>query len=365
MNRVAIVGANGFIGSRAVEVLHLGGHAEVRPVVRAFASMARPARFDLDVRIADALDREALAEAVAGCDVMVHALAGEIAAIPTAALRAYEACEAAGVRRLVYLSSASVHGQAPAEGTDERSPLSDDQPIPYNNARVRAERALVAARGRGATELVMLRPSIVFGPRSSWVVDLAEAVLAGNAYFVGDGRGVCNSIYVDNLIHAIVLAAGAQGADGEAFLVSDAERVTWEDFARPIAEALGGSVDAFARVDPPGADRARRGVLRSALAFPAVRAGVSVLPRRVRASARAAVDAWRANDAAAPRPGPSIEVTLETALLHRCTVKLPSDKAAAVLGYAPLVTFDEACRRTVGWLAYAGYGSAKGGRRVG
>jgi hypothetical protein len=42
-------------------------------------------------------------------------------------------------------------------------------------------------------------------------------------------------------------------------------------------------------------------------------------------------------------------------LLHRCQYKLPHDKAARMLGYAPVVSFEEACRRTIGWLAFAGY----------
>jgi len=43
------------------------------------------------------------------------------------------------------------------------------------------------------------------------------------------------------------------------------------------------------------------------------------------------------------------------ALLQRCRWKLPSTKAARVLGYRPSVAFDEACRRSIGWLEFAGY----------
>ena len=52
----------------------------------------------------------------------------------------------AGVRRLVYLSSASVHGQAPAPGTDEESLFETRQPIAYNMAKAWAERAYRPAR---------------------------------------------------------------------------------------------------------------------------------------------------------------------------------------------------------------------------
>jgi len=56
--------------------------------------------------------------------------------------------------------------QAPEPGTDERSPLRTDHSALVNNAKVRAERTLMKLRANGKTELVMLRPGIVYGPRS-------------------------------------------------------------------------------------------------------------------------------------------------------------------------------------------------------
>jgi uncharacterized protein YbjT (DUF2867 family) len=66
MLRVAVLGASGFIGSRVVEMFHLEGTAEVRPVVRGISSLAGPARFALDCRVADGFDRSALKESFSG-----------------------------------------------------------------------------------------------------------------------------------------------------------------------------------------------------------------------------------------------------------------------------------------------------------
>ena len=74
--KVAILGANGFIGRRLVEYLHLRDLAQVRPIVRRPNALAGLAVFDLDCRIADALDAEAMERALAGCDVLVHCVAG-------------------------------------------------------------------------------------------------------------------------------------------------------------------------------------------------------------------------------------------------------------------------------------------------
>ena len=58
---------------------------------------------------------------------------------------------------------------------------------------------------------------------------------------------------------------------------------------------------------------------------------------------------WSASDLAVP------EVALELDLLGRCGYKLPDAKARALLGYEPIVGFDEGIRRTLGWLRFAGF----------
>jgi nucleoside-diphosphate-sugar epimerase len=45
---------------------------------------------------------------------------------------------------------------------------------------------------------------------------------------------------------------------------------------------------------------------------------------------------------------------LETSILQTCGYRFPTAKAHRLLGFAPPVAFDEACRRTVGWLGFAG-----------
>src|SRR5689334_13753668 len=239
MIKLAVLGANGFIGTRIIEMFALSNLTEVRPIVRNYSSLARASRFQLDSRVADAFDQEALQAAFQGCDVVIHAVAGDLKTILGTLTPVYQAAQKAGVRRMIYLSTASVHGQSPQPGTDESSVLSDQQALPYNNAKVRAERTLSQLRSQGDVELVMLRPGIVFGPRSSWVINFADALLARQASLLNRGAGICNSIYVDNLVHAIYLAATEAEADRQTFLLGDQECVTWADLYHPIAKALG------------------------------------------------------------------------------------------------------------------------------
>jgi 2-alkyl-3-oxoalkanoate reductase len=358
MQRIAIVGASGFIGVRLVETFHLAGLALPRPVVSSPASIARVSRFDLDTRVADALDEGALHLAFAGCDVVVHVVAGNPQVIRRSIQPVCRAAVRAGVGRLVYLSSAAVHGQAPAPGTTEASPLLDRQPLAYNNAKVAAERMLHAVRSQGNLEVVILRPGIVFGPRSQWVGGFADALLNGHAYLIDGGRGICNSIYVDNLVHAVARAAAADGVDGEAFLVGDEETVTWRDLYLPIARALGVSLDEVPHVEPVTRN-AWREKLEEVQFSPTGTRLRSVFPKRLRRAVSSGVEAFMG-------PAPAISAwsrvtppvpraTLEMSLLSACRYKPPHDKARRLLGYEPIVTFAEGGRRTVEWLRFAGY----------
>lgn len=352
--KIAIVGASGFIGLRAVEWFTLGGRAEVRPVVRSFSSLAALSRQELDWRVIDPLDARALAGAIEGCDAVLHAAIGDPAQIAQMAVAAVEAVRAARVPRLVWLSSATVHGQMPAPGTDETTPLRDDLTFGYACAKVQAERTLAAA---GDVPIVRLRPGIVFGPRSSWIAGAAHQVRHGVAWWIDGGRGVCNSIYVDNLLEAARLACTAPQAVGEAFLVGDAETVTWRDLLLPVAEANGGGAESFREIDPrqiPG--HYIPPALHRFTALPPIRAAKVYLPARAKRLLKALNAAW-------PDPGPpptawslpappGPQLGAEMGELFQCRWKLPHSKAEKLLGYRPPITFAEGMRRSLGWLEW-------------
>jgi 2-alkyl-3-oxoalkanoate reductase len=353
MRRIAVLGASGFIGNRTVEIFQRDGDVDVRPVVQRPSRAALPRRFDLPVQIADALDTKSLTPAFEGCDSVIMAIAGDPKTIVRSVEPVYRAAMKSNVRRLIYLSSASVHGQAPAIGIDETTPLSKRQPIAYNNAKIVAEQQLWNLRKIGRVEVVILRPGIVFGPRSQWTGGVADEILNGTAYLTEGGWGVCNSIYVDNLVHAIKLALVAPNADGKAFLVGDAETVTWRDLYLPICEALGfdlGDLPTPKMSDvvderPSVAER-----VRATKSFQVLRWFV---PRPARAAMKAAL-----REMGRPHKRESTvscQVTLERALLHTSLYRPPCTRAQRELGYYPPITFEEGCRRSVEWLGFAGY----------
>ena len=356
--KVAIVGASGFVGTRLVEHFVLGRFAEVVPVVRSFSSLAVLSRFDLPWKVCDVMNPESLATAFAGCDAVVHAALGDPGQIVKMAGSVYAAAEKAGVERLVALSSAAVHGLNPQPGTDEATPIHDRQSMEYNNAKVRAEQVLRKSREQGRVELVLLRPSIVYGPRSRLFPGVGEKLIAGTAFFINDGKGICNGIYVDNLIEAIRLALVRDGVDGEAFLVGDSETVTWREIYTRLADALGIDVDTVHRVTPPPFSRSFKQRVEGFVATPFAQSLLPAFPGQAKRLTKVVLGALKP----APQPNawtlpapPVPEIDEEMAALQQCVWKYPSEKAAKMLGFLPPVSFDEGMCRTLAWLKFAGY----------
>jgi nucleoside-diphosphate-sugar epimerase len=359
--RVAVVGANGFVGSRLVEHWHLEERADVVPVVRRPEAAAGVLRFGLDCRVANALDERELTRAFAGCDAVVHAGAGPRPFVTQSPACVVRAAALAGADNVIYLSSMAVHGWNPRPGTDEATPLPRRQPVPYNRWKAHGERALRSACRETGTRFVILRPGIVYGPRSQWIAGFARAVIEGSASVVAGGRGICNAIYVDNLVHAVDLALEREEAADETFLVADDDAVTWRMLYEPVCEALGHSWDAVADLPPRSSRRTPGERLLELKEDRAARVVLDRVPRALRNPIRRLAVRLPAEE---PSRGVPRRAALETSILQTCVYRFPTTKARRLLGFEPPITFDEASRRTVASLGFAGYPVAPAAREA-
>lgn len=361
MTTVGIVGASGFIGKRTVEVFSQDDF-DVRPIVRTEASLRRLPHPNFDCRIANALDHSALQKAFSGCDVIIHSVLGSAGLIRGTVVPAYQAAQAAGVRRLIYLSTMCVHGQAPAPGTHESTPLSATHEFPYNNAKIYAERKLLQLRSKGSVEVVIFRPGIVFGPDSRWIVNLANDLLKGTAYLIQDGAGICNTTYIDNLVHAMKLATTVTEADRQAFFVGEPEQITWAEFYEPVAEALGISIDQVPSVEVPKFQQSlKQRILSPIWSSEFIQKTLSLIDDDMKQRLKKTLS--HKKKASSPNPQaqvmatspPKPAVSREMAALQQCHYKLPLQKARQILQYEAIVSLPEASQFCINWLAAEGY----------
>jgi nucleoside-diphosphate-sugar epimerase len=232
--RILVTGASGFVGCRLCEHLVLAHGATVRGTYHRPARAARVARLGIELVQLDLADEASIATAVDGCDAVVHCAFGTAGGERTrreltgaGAGRVADAALRHGARRFVQLSSVAVWGFDAGPGeTDEATPPRRTG-HPYVDGKVDAEEAVAEAGARGLPAVV-LRPANVYGPWSAlWTLAPVRALRAGDPVLVGDGRAPANTVYVDNLVAAIVFALTDDRAVGQAFVVADEDGISW------------------------------------------------------------------------------------------------------------------------------------------
>lgn len=117
--------------------------------------------------------------------------------------------DAAGTRRIVYVSSTGVYAPGCGAWVDEGWPLAPT--TASGRARLAAETALASA-----PSWIALRAAGIYGPGRG----TADRLRAGNYRVVGDGSSHVSRIHVDDVVTAI-LAAGASAASGFVNLADD------------------------------------------------------------------------------------------------------------------------------------------------
>ena len=241
-----VTGGTGFLGKRLAMALLERDHyvcilgRNMAPVQALLAQGARPV-------VADLRDREAVIAACAGVDVVFHVGAlsapwGRRADFFETNVGGTEAvlagCQAHGVKRMIYVSSPSVV----FDGRDQRL-LTEDAPYPHRFASIYSLTKKIGedrVRAVQGLETVILRPKAIFGPGdSSLLPRLIAAARQGRLPQIGDGRNLVDLTYVDNVVHALLLACEAQAAVHHTYTITNDEHVPLWEVIRMVLKRLG------------------------------------------------------------------------------------------------------------------------------
>ncbi len=233
--RVAVLGAGGFVGARFLEMAVRERETDVVPVVRALRSAGRSAHLGLDYRLGDASRPESLGRALQGCDVVVDLTKGDPANILRTTESVHAAAAAMGARLVVHLSSAVVYGTLDSPNVADDAPPVVSLRSAYAREKAAAERFIGAHMKESRVATVVLRPSLIWGPGSPYVLGAATDLLRGSAYLVGGGAGLCTLMHVDNLVQSILAVIRHPAAPSGFYHVGDDEVTTWRDFYFGIA----------------------------------------------------------------------------------------------------------------------------------
>lgn len=233
--KVFVTGATGFIGRRLVAALVEAG-AEVGVLTRSRSGLA-----DLPGGVRAVIgDTGAapLAGALAGTGILFN-LAYDVRATAAGNLagfdRLLEAAERAGVGRIVHLSSIVVYDAWPDADCTEAGSMDRPGGGAYRQAKIAMERRLLGAR----LPVAILQPTIVYGPGSAlWTDGFARALLAGGVV-LPEPEGLCNGVFVEDVVQACLRAATLPDLGRERFVISGPAPFPWSALLEGYARALG------------------------------------------------------------------------------------------------------------------------------
>jgi UDP-glucose 4-epimerase len=258
-----VTGGAGFIGSHLCLRLLNEGHS-----VRVLDNLSTGKESnisalsgDVDFVRGDIRDKEVVARAVKGAEVVFHQAA--LGSVPrsvedpvtthevnvTGTLNLFLAARDAGVRRVVYASSSSVYGDS--EELPKHEGMIPQPLSPYALSKLAGEHYASVFKLVYGYEVVSLRYFNVFGPRqdpqsqyAAVVPRFVTALLEGRPPTIyGDGLQSRDFTYIDNVVEANLLAARAEKAAGKAFNVACGGRFSLLDLLAGLKEIIGTDVE--------------------------------------------------------------------------------------------------------------------------
>ncbi|WP_319437056.1 NAD(P)-dependent oxidoreductase [Mycobacterium sp. RTGN5] len=349
---IAIIGAGGFVGARFIERAELLGDISLVPIVRSSRSQGRLARFGKRTVVGDAGDPASLVPLIQGCGMVVNLTTGDDQRAVSDAQSIHTACQQADVPLFVHTSSAEVFGRAEAPDLTDDSFPGDEHWMVYAQAKTAAE-AWLRSQSDGPVKVVILRPGLIWGPGSGWLVNPARELINGTAYLFDDGRGICNLIHVDNLIEHLVQLGKSPHPESGVFNVADSETISWADFYGAIAREVGVDPSTIWQLEPMEFRDSR---MRAILNIAPARALKRRMSGDTKGRLKQQLNDWLSPPISEAQPiVPKPTVDKQIWWLQGTPKKLPSTAFAERYPDLQLRPFEDLISAAGQWLRYAGF----------
>jgi nucleoside-diphosphate-sugar epimerase len=240
MRKAFVTGGSGFVGRTLIKFLTSKGWS-VCAIARSDAAAAVVEAYGASrVVRGDLLDEAALRDGVSGTEVVFHSAAHIAAGVSeyeesyrvnvVGTQKVCEAAKAAGVRRLVHISTEAIFVGMPIHNLDETAKRPEKPSIfAYPATKGLAEDVVVAANSP-PFETIILRPRFIWGIGDSTLLPiLLDTMRSGVFRWMGDGHHRSSTCHILNLCRALELAAD-RGTPGQAYFITDGAPVDFREF---------------------------------------------------------------------------------------------------------------------------------------